>query len=144
MNTQLTCRISNTDPESAVGLEIWLNAELIYNSEHVSDPVDFEYQLNDDKEYRELRFVMKNKTQDHTHVDADGNITKDCCISIENLAFDGVDDWQWLFWDQAVYEHDFNGTQSVTKSKFYGMMGCNGVVSVKFFTPIYLWLIEIL
>jgi len=143
MNTQLTCRISNTDPESAVGLEIWLDSEQIYNSEHIVDAVNFEHQLNDDDGDHELRFVMKNKTQDHTRVDADGNIIKDCCISIENLAFDG-DDWERSFWDQAVYEHDFNGTQSVTKSKFYGMMGCNGVVSVKFFTPIYLWLIEIL
>jgi len=141
MNTQLTCRISNTDPESAVGLEIWLDSEQIYNSEHIVDAVNFEHQLNDDDGDHELRFVMKNKTQDHTRVDADGNIIKDCCISIENLAFDGIESGQ-IVWDLSVYDHDFNGAGEPIRDEFYGIMGCNGVVSFKFTTPIYLWLLE--
>jgi len=42
----------------------------------------------------------------------------------------------------AQYQHDFNGTGNPTIDKFYGEMGCNGTVSLKFTTPIYLWLLE--
>jgi len=33
---------------------------------------------------------MKNKTQEHTQIDADGNVIKDASIIIDDLAFDGV------------------------------------------------------
>jgi hypothetical protein len=41
-----------------------------------------------------------------------------------------------------VYEHDYNGTGTLTQEKFYGQMGCNGTVSLAFCTPIYMWLLE--
>jgi hypothetical protein len=44
--------------------------------------------------------------------------------------------------EQAVYTHDFNGTQQEIQDEFYSEMGCNGTVSLKFSTPIYLWLLE--
>jgi hypothetical protein len=36
----------------------------------------------------------------------------------------------------------FNGTSEVTEDKFYSELGCNGTVSLKFTTPMYLWLLE--
>jgi len=47
-----------------------------------------------------------------------------------------------VFIDHATYTHNFNGTQAETTDKFYGEMGCNGTVSLRFTTPIYLWLLE--
>jgi len=47
-----------------------------------------------------------------------------------------------MFTELATYTHDFNGTKELTQEKFYGVMGCNGTVSLKFATPIYLWLLE--
>ena len=47
-----------------------------------------------------------------------------------------------MFVEQAVYTHDFNGTSKATENKFYGELGCNGTVSLKFSTPMYLWLLE--
>ena len=44
--------------------------------------------------------------------------------------------------EQAVYTHDFNGTQPEIEDTFFGEMGCNGTVSLRFTTPIYLWLLE--
>jgi len=40
------------------------------------------------------------------------------------------------------YCHDFNGTQPAVVDRFHGSLGCNGTVTLKFTTPIYLWLLE--
>ena len=138
---QLACRIGNTDPTAKIGLEIWLDDTEIYHSEHVVEPVDFLYGFADTDGDHVLRFVMKNKTAEHTQINDDGEIVKDSCICIDHLSFDEIEPGQ-IFIDQAVYEHDFNGTGDPVKDKFYGTMGCNGTVSLAFTTPIYLWLLE--
>ena len=140
-HVQLACCISSTDPDSKIGLEIWLDSTKIYNSEHISTPVDFVYDVEDVEADHHLRFVMKNKTQAHTQVDDAGTILKDSCICIDRLSFDQIELGQIVI-DQAVYEHDFNGTADAIKDKFFGIMGCNGTVSLAFTTPVYLWLLE--
>ena len=138
---QLACCISSTDPANPVGLEIWLDHTQIYNNEQVTEAVDFVYDFDDADAEHQLRFVMKNKTQEHTQVDADNNILTDSCISIENLSFDEIPLGQ-IFIDQAIYQHDFNGTAEAVRDKFFGIMGCNGTVTLSFTCPIYLWLLE--
>ena len=138
---QLACTISSLDPTAAVGLEIWIDDTQIYNTEHVTETVNFAHDFADADGDRQLRFVMKNKTQDHTKIDEAGNILSDCRICINNLSFDEIDLQQILI-EQAVYEHNFNGTADKIKDQFYGEMGCNGTVTLAFTTPIYLWLLE--
>lgn len=138
---QLACCISSTDPANPVGLEIWLDHTQIYNNEQVTETVDFVYDFDDADAEHQLRFVMKNKTEAHTLVDSDGNIVTDSCICIENLSFDQIALGQ-MFIDQAVYDHDFNGTADAIRDKFFGIMGCNGTVALSFTCPIYLWLLE--
>ena len=84
---------------------------------------------------------MKGKTAEHTKLDETGNIAQDANITIKDIAFDEIELKQ-VFVDHAEYTHDFNGTQTATTEKFYGTMGCNGTVSLKLTTPIYLWLLE--
>ena len=84
---------------------------------------------------------MKNKTTDHTQIDEHGTIIQDAVIKINNLCFDEIELGQ-VFIDHAEYVHDFNGTKNIITDKFYGEMGCNGTVSLKFTTPIYIWLLE--
>jgi hypothetical protein len=138
---QLACTISSLDPTAAVGLEIWIDDAQIYNTEHVAEPVNFTHEFADTDSKHQLRFVMKNKTHDHTKIDEAGNILSDCRICIEKLSFDEIELGQ-IFIDRAVYEHDFNGTAAPTKDQFFGEMGCNGTVTLEFTTPIYLWLLE--
>jgi hypothetical protein len=138
---QLACTISSTDPTATIGLEIWLDDTQIYNTEHVADPVNFAHEFADTDSEHQLRFVMKNKTHDHTKIDEAGNILSDCRICIEKLNFDEID-LQQIFIEQAVYDHDFNGTAAPIKDQFFGEMGCNGIVTLAFTTPIYLWLLE--
>jgi hypothetical protein len=138
---QLACTISSTNTTAAVGLEIWLDDTQIYNTEHVADPVNFMHEFADTDGEHQLRFIMKNKTHDHTTIDEAGNILKDCRICIDKLSFDEID-LQQIFIEQAVYEHDFNGTADKIKDQFFGEMGCNGTVTLAFTTPVYLWLLE--
>ena len=138
---QLACTVSSTNPTAAVGLEIWLDDAQIYNTEHVTDPVNFAHDFEDTDGEHQLRFVMKNKTHDHTKIDEAGNILSDCRICIEKLSFDEID-LQQIFIEQAVYEHDFNGTADPIKDQFFGELGCNGTLTLAFTTPIYLWLLE--
>ena len=138
---QLACTISSLDPTAAVGLEIWLDDTQIYNTEHVTETVNFSHEFADTEGDRQLRFVMKNKTHDHTKTDDAGNILADCRICINNLSFDEIELGQ-IFIDQAIYEHNFNGTANTVQDKFYGEMGCNGTVTLEFTTPIYLWILE--
>lgn len=138
---QLACEISSTNPTAVVGLEIWLDSTQIYNTEHVADPVNFVHEFADTDGEHQLQFVMKNKTPDHTTLDADGNILTDCCICISNISFDEIQLGQ-IFIEKAVYEHNFNGTADTVKDQFFGEMGCNGTATLAFTTPIYLWLLE--
>jgi hypothetical protein len=135
------CSISTTDASAALGLEIWFDDDQIFNTDHVDRTIDFEQIFSDNEGEHELRFVLKNKTIDHTQVDENGNIIKDACLTISDMAFEEIT-LGHTFIQQAVYKHDFNGTQPPIEDKFFGSMGCNGTVTLKFSTPIYLWLLE--
>jgi hypothetical protein len=137
----ISCSIGVSDPDAKLGLEIWVDDQCLLESPAINSATAMSFDLADDNAEHELRFVMKNKTVDHTELDADGNIVRDARITISNLKFDQIELGQ-IVTRQAVYTHNFNGTQEETKEKFYGEMGCNGTVSIKFTTPIYLWLLE--
>lgn len=139
--SQISCSIATTDALARLGLEIRLDNTTIFESDHIKETVNFNYDVNDDEGTHRLEFVMKNKTATDTVIDENNNIVKDARLIISDLAFDEIALNQ-MFVDQAVYTHDFNGTQAQTQTKFYGEMGCNGTVSLEFTTPIYLWLLE--
>ena len=126
-----SCKIGTTDAAANLGMEIWLDQEQIFNVDHVKE-ADAEH---------ELQFRMKNKTVEHTRVDEGNNIVHDASLTITDVAFEEIDLGHMLV-EQAVYTHDFNGTQPEIEDTFFGEMGCNGTVSLKFTTPIYLWLLE--
>jgi hypothetical protein len=141
--TQISCTISASDPTAGLGVEVWLNDQLLYdnnNFDQLSLPLTWD--ISDDDADHELRFVLKNKTDQHTRLDDQGNIVEDATIFISDLAFEEIELKQ-IFVEHAAYQHTFNGTSdTVITDKFYGVMGCNGTVSLKFTTPIYLWLLE--
>jgi hypothetical protein len=138
---KLACTVSSTDSTATIGLEIWLDDTQIYDTDHVAEIINFSHDFEDTDGEHQLCFKMKNKIPSHTTIDEAGNILTDCRICINNLSFDEIKLGQ-IFIDQAVYEHDFNGTADKIKDQFYGEMGCNGTVTLAFTTPIYLWLLE--
>ena len=139
--TSFSCKISSSDPEAPLALKILLDDKVIYENTHVGEPEVFTYDIVEDDQEHELFFVMSGKTHEHTKIDEDGNITKDAFLTINDMTFDEIA-MEMIVIKSATYAHDFNGTQAPTVTKFYGEMGCNGTVNLKFSTPIYLWLLE--
>jgi hypothetical protein len=133
--------INTTDADAELGVEIWIDTDCVYQTRHVTTPHHFSHSIIDDEAEHELRIVMLGKNQQHTVIDDQGNITKDAWIIITNPKIDKIEVAQ-LFNEKTVYTHDFNGTQPESQHQFYGVMGCNGTVSLQFTTPIYLWLLE--
>jgi hypothetical protein len=138
---KFNCVISSSNITVPVGMEIWLDNHKLFDQDHVDHACPVEYEMPDDDGDHELRFVLKNKLSDHTQVDADGNIVSDVTVTISDIQFDGID-CQYLTTKLAEYQHDFNGTGKSIIDEFYGEMGCNGTVTLKFSTPIYIWLLE--
>jgi hypothetical protein len=130
-----------SDPACPLGVEVWIDQQQIFNTEHLADTVNISHDIDEDDREHELRVVLKNKKTDHTTVDSDGNITQDAVITVGSFEVEDIDVNQ-VVQDQAVYIHDFNGSATETQDKFFGIMGCNGTLSLKFTTPIYLWLLE--
>jgi hypothetical protein len=137
---KISCAVGTNNPTAELGLEVWLDKQKLFDTNHVIDQ-QLEWQIIEDETDHELRFVMKNKTMDHTHIDETGKILKDTLVTIKNLCFEEIELGQ-IFIDHATYTHDLNGTSATTIEKFYGEMGCNGTVSLKFSTPIHIWLLE--
>ena len=137
---KIACTVSTSNLLANIGLEVWLDDQQLFDTNHVNDQ-QLEWSISEDEADHELRFVMKNKTTDHTQLDEHGKIIQDSRITIQNLCFDEIALGQ-LFTDHAEYVHDFNGTKDIVTDKFYGEMGCNGTVLLKFTTPMYIWLLE--
>jgi hypothetical protein len=133
--------IGSTNTTVPLGVEIWLDNQKLFDQDHVDHACPIVYEMPDDDGEHELKFVLKNKRSDHTQIDTDGNIVGDATVTVSDIRFDDID-CDYLTVKLAQYQHDFNGTGEPTIDKFYGEMGCNGTVSLKFTTPIYLWLLE--
>jgi hypothetical protein len=85
---------------------------------------------------------MHGKNQTHTVVDSNNLIVSDCTVLVEHITFDGIDITDLYAKGKKCYTHDFNGTQPEFTDEFYGIMGCNGTVTIDFYTPIHIWLLE--
>ena len=139
--TTITGFIDSSDKKITLGTEVWIDNICVVNVEHVDRVVHFSHMLEEDNAEHELRIVMKHKTPDHTELDNAGNIIRDAMLSISDIKFDEIALGQVLL-NKAVYTHDFNGSQPPVDDKFFGDLGCNGTVSLKFTAPTYLWLLE--
>lgn len=137
---EFSCNIASTAPHVPLGLEIWIDNQKLFDCNHVQASHEITATLCDDEAEHELRLVLKNKMPAHTLVDANDTIVSDALVSVRDIAFDGILLNQ-LMTELAEYHHNFNGDATLCVDKFYGDMGCNGTVHLKFTTPIYLWLL---
>lgn len=138
---QISFDVETSDADCPLSVQVWLDDSLLLDNAHVKEKIAFAHGISDDDGEHHLRIVMSGKTADHTQVDDQGNIIKDATLQISTVTIDGIDVNQ-LFNEKTVYTHDFNGTQPEIADTFYGVAGCNGTVSFKFSTPIYLWMLE--
>jgi hypothetical protein len=137
---KIKCNVGTTNMAAGLGMQVWVDAEKIFDQLVVeTTPVEFDI-LEDETEHS-IRFVMSNKMPNHTRIDNDGNITADSRLTVSDLEFDEIPLNQ-IFFNLATYTHNSNGSGPEIQNKFYGEMGCNGTVELKFTTPVYLWLLE--
>ena len=124
-----------------LSLTVKLNSETQFSSSLTSEFSEIEFFMQEiDGDYC-MEFELSGKQHYHTVIDDKGEILDDYTIEIENLTIDDIELGQ-IFFDNSVYCHDFNGTQAPVEDKFYGIMGCNGVVKFQFSCPFYMWLLE--
>jgi hypothetical protein len=139
--TLVSFDLTSSDYTAPLGFEVLLDNKMLLSIEHVTESTLVSFEIDDDEGEHEFKFVMKNKTQEHTVVDDAGNLVTNAMLSIANVVFDEIK-LGHTFVKNTVYHHDFNGSQDPIEDNFYGDMGCNGYVSLRFTTPIYLWLLE--
>ena len=135
--------LTPTNPAVKLGFEAWINDQCVFDTDCVSSTVTVTGDLPSDnvEAKHALKLVLKNKRPEHTQLSDSGQILQDSCLTVSNLVFDGIKLGQ-IVNELAVYYHNFNGTCPAIKEQFFGTMGCNGTVELKFSTPIYLWLLE--
>ena len=138
---KISFAISPSDTACPLGVEVWMDQQQLFNTEHLASTVKISHDIDEDDAEHELRVILKNKLPEHTKIDAEGTITQDAVITVANFEFEEIDVDQIVV-DHAVYLHNFNSTGPDQQHRFFGSMGCNGTMSLKFSTPIYLWLLE--
>ena len=135
------CDIVNSCPANDLGIEIWLDDQKFFDEKISKNCVPVSYEFDDDDSDRVLKIVLKNKKLNHTIIDDNGQIISDALIEIKNIVFDEIE-LDYLFYKNTTYTHNYNNTSDTVQENFYGTMGCNGTVELKFSTPFYMWLLE--
>lgn len=137
---RLAFAVSATGPD--LGLQVILDGHIIWDGSPGTEMETVIHDFDDRVEQQHvLEFHMRGKLPEHTIIDGTGMIVADRCINIADLSFDEIK-LGHMFTEVAQYFHDHNGTTDPVTESFYGVMGCNGRVEMRFSTPIYLWLLE--
>ena len=140
-SVKFSCVVAPSDSNVSLGCEIWLDDVCVFDQDRVNRPMSVEHEFNDDEGEHALRICLKNKRPEHTVIDDQDNILSDALLSVTEISFDEIDCTK-IVHDLAVYRHNLNGTGPDIEDLFFGDMGCNGTVELKFSTPVYLWLLE--
>jgi hypothetical protein len=139
--TKISFSVSPTNSQAELGFETWLDDQKVIDIDHVQQSTELSILVPEDEAEHVLKLVLKGKQSAHTTVNATGEIVADAVLEISNLAFDNIPLGQ-IVNEKTVYTHDFNGTGTESQHQFFGVMGCNGTVELKFATPMYLWMLE--
>lgn len=99
-------------------------------------------ELSEDPQDHVLQLIMSGKNNSHTTVDAEGRIIQDVFFTVDRLEFEDLDMKEIFCQGLPCYTHSFNQPQATLLDEFYGCIGCNGTVEIKFSTPFFLWLSE--
>jgi hypothetical protein len=139
--TKITFLVSTTNSDAKLGFEAWVDDQKVVDIDHVQQSTEISIPITDDDKERVLQLVLKGKQPEYTTLNDAGEIVADAVLKIQDLSFDDIPLGQ-IVNEKTVYTHDFNGSGEPINDRFFGEMGCNGTVELRFATPIYLWLLE--
>lgn len=139
---RLSLDVVNSSNNHNIGIELRLDDQLFFDQMISSGTHHIVHEFNDEEKDHYLYIILKGKTPSDTKIDDQGNIVEDVVIDIKNISVDNIN-IDRLIQELGQYIHDGNGADLVRSvHPFYGHMGCNGHVQLKFSCPVYLWLLE--
>jgi hypothetical protein len=141
MTTKISFDVSVTNDQKLLGFEVQLDKTVVYSNNEFCEPKTVTVEISDDESTHELNFILKNKTAEHTQLDDLGEIITDCNIKIKNIKFEDIL-LSYNTLKNITYKHNNNGSTELAEYPFFGEMGCNGIATLEFSTPIYSWLLE--
>ena len=138
---KISLDVTNASEYHNMGIELWIDQTRFFDN--TISPgrhhVIHEFECADGEHW--FKIVLKNKTHENTRIDEQGNIATDALINISNVCLDEIDIDNMMH-NLADYVHDGNGSQTLAVHDFFGDLGCNGQVQLRFSAPLYLWLLE--
>ena len=135
--------LTSTDYSAELDFTVMVDDQLLFDIAHVKEKTPVKLSIDVNEGDHELKFMMKNKKIEHTIIDHDNNIIKDACLNINNFSIDNIE-LKNLFIENTKYYHSYNSDSEKIEHEFYGTMGCNGTIVLKFNAPIYIWFLEIM
>ena len=139
--TSIEFDVVPTAPHKPLSLTVRFDGEVKWQRTAITEICHVVLDFDDAVEAnRCVQFEVANKVPEHTKVDSDGNILEDSLLSLRNIMLDGIDITN-LVPNISTYTHDFNGTGSQQTDVVYGDLGCNGVATIEFSSPVYLWIL---
>lgn len=130
-----------TDTERPLGITVRLDGRELYTTTALTARTVLHHWLSDQEAEHCFEIELHGKDEAHAHLDSSGEFEYDSCVRITGIELDDIDVMS-QFQTLAQYQHNFNGTGTAVTERCYGVMGCNGTVTLTFTTPIYLWLLE--
>ena len=133
----LQARGSSTD----LSLHFWFDGCKISEMSLTPEWQDFCHEFPDTEGDHVFEIELCGKKPEHTVIDEQGTIVSDVVAEIGSVALDETE-LRHVFSEQSQYHHDHNGSTDPVQAEFFGVMGCNGRVTLRFHGPVYLWLLE--
>lgn len=133
--------VSRTPAEPPLQFRVILDNNVVYELDCDQDHVKIA--IDDDGTARTHNMVLElsNKQPHHTRINEQQEIVEDAVVTVKNITVDSISIDQ-IFSEKSQYQHNYNGNSDAVTDRFYGVMGCNGAVSMPFTAPVYLWLLE--
>ena len=141
INIPISFDVNTSDPAVPLGLTVRFDGAEVFNSAHITQQTSINIECSDDDGDHVLEIEMLGKLPEHTKINEAGEITQDAVLKLSNIVIDGIN-IEKIFTDVAEYTHNFNGHGDTVTERCYDTLGCNGIMRLKFTTPVYLWLLE--
>jgi hypothetical protein len=139
---QISLQARSSSESSGLILDFWFDDERVSSMTLTPESQEFRHEFPDvdDREHC-FEIELRGKTPDHTKINDQGAIVQDVVAEIVDVALDDIQ-LGHMFLEKTQYHHDHNGTTDPVQDQFFGSMGCNGRVKLRFTSPVYLWLLE--
>ena len=94
-----------------------------------------------DQGEHKLTVDVSGKTEDHTKIDQNSNITEDTIVKICSMKINQIELMPLIYHTDALQKFYINGQKDQVLQKLTDI-GQNGVWEFKFKTPLYDWMLE--